>query len=453
MNIIDYTNRFFDIERRLCLFDEVIDGVLWWDAVRHDVFYFIYYEISGISCPTTEKRRLGVRAISYIRRTTKRWLLSIFTSSLMYDVLIFRAPRKIVNGHHVDESMDGITKLLNKRKLVIDTYPTYYHRRPRRDDSIVVDSAVLLRLIKEVEDVFGTRVEVIDLIQSRVAEFFPEIQFYMKLLNRIAPQLILLTQNGIEKGLIIAARRLKIPLIEVQHGLINYVHPAYSYPKNIDYSHLQSLPDYLFTYSCFWSDTAFMPLVNKISVGKAQVSDNSLLSTLGSEFDFLVVSADVYDDILRDYAKQLASRFPGRKIGYKLHPNQRTNEGVIRVDLKVFSNVEVLSATLPIAPLLRVSCSIVAIQSTVVYEALQAGVEVFILPHFDYLTHYDIFHLEQVHVLNSVDSLDESLIRKKNNTKFPIFFEQFNSSKVKDTLLPFVGRYSFRPFPSNDVSQ
>jgi hypothetical protein len=50
MNIAHYIAEFFALEERLSLFDERVDEVAWWDAVRHDVYliYFGHHEGLGL---------------------------------------------------------------------------------------------------------------------------------------------------------------------------------------------------------------------------------------------------------------------------------------------------------------------------------------------------------------------------------------------------------------------
>jgi len=43
MDIIEFSDSFYKMEQDLDLFQIKIDGISWWDVVRQDVFYEIYY--------------------------------------------------------------------------------------------------------------------------------------------------------------------------------------------------------------------------------------------------------------------------------------------------------------------------------------------------------------------------------------------------------------------------
>lgn len=439
MDIKIYTEKFFGIEERLALFEETINGVAWWDAIRHDLFYEVYYKAAGLIRPPNPKMGIVKRLGLFINRTLMRFFLEARISFRTYDTVIFRTPRSMIYRKMRDASLDGIVELIDTRKLVINTYPIYYHRRQSFDKSIIIDKALLIKINQDINKAFGIEIQVVNFIHDRIQSFFSQIKYYRSFFSRCSPKVVLLTQNGIEKGLFLAARRLKIPVIEIQHGLINFIHPAYSYPKNAKYKKLESLPNYLFTYSKFWSSTTFIPIVEKISVGRSRVVDFSIVTLQEPRLDFLVVSADVYDETLRGYVRQLAHKLPNSRIGYKLHPNQRDHEASIRHDLCGLSNVEIFSAESPIAPLLNSTRSIVTIQSTVVYEALQAGKVVFIFRHFDYMTHEDVFHLKQVYLVDTINSINEAALLNSKNNHSEVFFEPLDALKIKQILFTLLG--------------
>ena len=77
MDVIEYTERFGLIEERLGLFDDVANGVRWWDPVRYEVHSAVHQRLVGAQPPAIATPRLIVRA----GRLLTRLALSTCTSS------------------------------------------------------------------------------------------------------------------------------------------------------------------------------------------------------------------------------------------------------------------------------------------------------------------------------------------------------------------------------------
>lgn len=432
MDIVTFTHRFFEMERRLALFGEQAQGVYWWDAVRFQVFYGVYDRLAGIVRPALPVPSLGVRLRNYAVRLTRRFAFEVRTRLSTYDVIVFRAARKQVGGRMVDEAMDPVSELVQGRCLVIDTYPHYFHRRERAPLVRLVDPRVMTRLEDAVLRDFGIRGELEGAIERIVADYLAQIDYYGALLERTRARLVLLTQNGIEKGLIVAAREAGVPIVEVQHGLIA-MHPGYSYPEGIDYSHLRSLPTCLFTYSDFWSRCTHMPNIRKRAIGRFDHAGPAG-GDAAAAIDLLVISADKYDLILRPIVRAIARAHPQKAIAYKLHPKQTPSEGEIRADLAGCGNVQVIPASRPMSPLLAAAPRLLTVQSTVVYEALQQGKHVWLAAHGEHLVHSDVLDLPQVHVFDIGEAPAVFGPVPQATGEPPVFFEPFSAARVRAAL-------------------
>ena len=227
-----------------------------------------------------------------------------------------------------------------------------------------------------------------------------------------------------------AAHGLGVPVIEVQHGLIQYVHAGYSYPPELSYADLGSFPDYFFAFSQYWIDSCCYPAVHHAIVG----NDNYFVEQKPSQGDnVLFVSAHVYDKALRAWIKGVAARLPRRGFKYKLHPNQRDQEAEIRADLSL-PNIEVIGPLTKIRDLLPATSVVVLIQSTVAHEALQAGKTLCILPLFDYQTHADLFVLPQVSITRSEEELVQAIEAPRPEVTATVFFNRFDYAKTRQLM-------------------
>lgn len=428
MNSREVTEKMFYIERRLGLFGDLSIGPFWWNAVRYEVFDEVVSQVLGVAPTPSPIDSFARRLLRFLVRLALSIRLWICVATRRFDVLVFRAPRQLRNGRRGDLTLDGLVELCPGRKLIIDTFPHYYHRSTRAPHVFTLSqsqSQVLVSLLNELRAHFGECIDR-DRLEKLVSETFAAHllaeSYYQELLRRTGAHTILMTQNGIEKGMFSAARKMGVTVVEVQHGLIGHDHPAYSYPKDIDYSEIPSFPEYFLTLSPYWLDACNYPAVHAVSIG----SDSFVCAPLplsDAEGDILIISGDGYHEKLSEWLVLLAPLLPGRRILYKLHPNQQRLESRIREDFSALQNVLVVSASIPLQQVLDTVSDVILIKSTVAYEALQAGRKVHILQELNYQWHQDLFSLPGVIVSGNVTALVDELKAPLQVGNPPRFFE------------------------------
>jgi hypothetical protein len=437
MNVIAYTDRFFQIEERLDLFHEKLNGRPWWDAVRHDVYNYLYRRQFAIRASVVKPPQLSARARALAIRVALKARLLSQTHLCRHDILVFRAPRQRRGERAWDAAVDHLAAICPGRKLTIDTFPHYYHRRTAlRTGSIEVRPKILDVLQAAIESDIGIHVEPNELstvILPRISAFLRDRIDYLRLFDRVRPKLVLLSQNGIEKAMFSAANELRIPLLETQHGLINRSHPAYSYSRRIDYRNLDTFPTHFLTFSTYWTESCYYPVANCIAIG----NDNFFVPrTLPDpdRGDILFISADLYHSALVPWVKAVAERLPARSIKYKLHPNQHEHIDNIRCEFSFLRNVEVIAGSVAARDLMfRTSC-VVLIQSTVAYEALQAGRRLCLIPEMNYQIHSDLFDLPGVTVTMTFDELVKTISSDVVSTESVNFFDRFDEARAANIL-------------------
>lgn len=428
MDIIRYTDDFFAMERDLDLFSQRIDGIPWWDPVRHDVFYFIYYQLSGVNLVQPSQKLPLRRILHFVMRrwmNVKLWFKVIFGN---YDVLALRAPRLAMNGSKDDVILDDILACTPGRILSIDTFPIYYHIKLPKKCVHPFTTSQLSSLNEAVRIRFGQRLDVESLVSLRLVQFFEALIQYGHLLDRVKPKLIVLIQNGIEKALFQAAYDRSIPVIEAQHGLINYVHPAYSYPTEIAAGSLASLPKIFLAFSQHWLDQCHYPVSRSVVTGSRQLFLEPIRPVSD---DILVLSADIYEKVIEEVLRPAAVALPKRRFIYKLHPNQFTHYGEIKERLSDLPNIHVLSNDETFRQLMHRSSTVLCIQSTGVYEALQAGLFVYVLAKLDFETHTDVFGHSNVKIIRNHEEFVRevsSSVRSKNSSALPVFFQRYDAA-------------------------
>lgn len=437
MDLDEFTERLFSIEKRLELFSDQSGGVPWWDAVRYHVHGFLFDSLVGAVPVLPVRRAFLARALGWTQRAALRMLLHFRIAFSQYDTLILRAPRQKDNGRPLDPGLDDVLALCPGRALTIDTFPHYFHlpaRGSRRRDVCVGEQTD--RLLGALRSEFGgswDQSALRELIAARLRDFQSALDAYRKLLARIRPRLIVMTQNGMEKALFAAAREARIPLVEAQHGLIGHAHAAYSYPRDADYGDHRTFPTVFLAFSEYWIRACFYPADRCVAIG----NNHFAMGALPPPADpgaVMFVSGDLYHSVLREWAMRLAATNPQRKIIYKLHPNQHGESRKIEEELSAFKNIEVIDASVSARALLPRVGHVALIQSTVTLEALQTGRRVCILPFLHYQAHRDLFECAAVTITPTLEDLIRALDAPTDSGAPPSFFDRFDAAAASELL-------------------
>ena len=427
MDLDEFNDRMFSIEKRLDLFADRSEGLPWWDGLRYEVYVFLYGAISGVPAIDPERRPFHLRALGWLQRAFLKALLSLRIRAFKYDVLVLRAPRQFKQGRRFDPAIDDLVALCPGRRLTINTSPHYYHlgRRGRRRGCAPAAVDDLIKMLKTELGGSWSDLELRRLIEARLGDFQAAVESYSKFFSRIRPRFIIMTQNGMEKGLFVAAAAAGIRVIEGQHGLIGPAHPAYSYPRDLDFKDRSSFPAVFLAFSDFWIRSCYYPAAKNLAIG----NDHFAVSEpppIPNNAGVMFVSADVYHGVLRGLVARLAHVVPDRRIIYKLHPNQRYAIAAIRAEFAAIKNIDVIDASVLARTLLPTISHVVVVQSTVAYEALEAGRRVCIVPELDYCILKGIFGLDGVTITPGLEELSRAVEEPVAFARMPSFFDPFD---------------------------
>lgn len=433
MNINLFAKTFFDIEFELKLFYQNIDGIYWWEVVRHDVFYYIYDRVSGADSSRVSQKSLVKRIFNFGMIRLLRLNLQIKLALFQYDILALRAPRNVrKDGRRFDTVLDDILACYSGRVLVIDTFPYYYHIDTCKAIENFTGLDIIQKLSSEIQSRFGFIPDFADFISLRINSYKSSLYQYGKIIKKCRPKCIVLVQNGIEKALFSAAFDHGIPVVEAQHGLIGNVHPAYSYPQEIKPGSLKTLPTYFLAFSQRWIDQVNYPVKKSIVIGNRRFY---VVPQSGKSNSVLILSAAPYESAIDRIIIPAAERDMKRMFLYKLHPNQFHRKVEIKGRFSKYPNIKVIAASESLHELIG-QCSIgLCVQSTGVYEMLQGGVVVFLIDKQDYQTHIDVFDSPNVRIIGDVSQFMKGLVeceQRPSTAAISAFFNDFNSDVTKE---------------------
>lgn len=233
------------------------------------------------------------------------------------------------------------------------------------------------------------------------------------------PRIIVIWNTYLNLGVLSAAKDLKIPTVEVQHGVINRYHLGYSFPKN---SSSCVLPDLIFSWGDFWTEELlklgpwnprsvgfpwFDSFLTMRSKSQPQSDDARPLSCLvfsqGAE-----VSAPLYQ-----FTKDLAQAFPSWSFRIRNHPHE--NLADIQTMFKWPQNVSFSDSNK-----VRVYDDLVehnvqiGVGSTALFEGAALGVYAWVYPYQGYEEYArPLVKLRMAEIINPMNFEDLSIPPKR----------------------------------------
>lgn len=411
-----------------------------WDIVRFDVFYLLFYSSKSVA------KKQKVRSCKNVLLHLFYFCLFLYSLRKSYDFLFFSCSR-FQNKEHkqYDPNILDIYEILKNDALCIDSYfSEFSYQHPVVFDYFLrfrykfylrkyikkTSNKFPLYILDSIQKEFGVVIEE-NFVHNLLAKFELEREHYFKLFKYLKPEVIFLVQNGIQKGMFMAAKECNIPMVELQHGLVDYSHLAYSYPKAINIEKL-ILPSYFFAYSEFWKKRINYPVKEVIVMGNTEAS--KIVESKVKLYDVCVVCADVYMSELFLFIDELIDCGYTGKVCLKLHPNQFGEVDFIRNKYQIYSNIYVIYTEVSMKTIISQSYSMLAIQSTSVYEALDAGLNVFILKKLDYHIHDDIFDYMGVHLIVCAKGFIDFYVSDSECNVQHKFFKPFDYLKFQSFI-------------------
>lgn len=442
-----FTDRFFEMELARGLFD-VRDayGVRFWDIIRYDVYSVLWAHVSGGG----EATRNSEPRHSLPKRLVRNALCALRMAGVQREVrrsrpeFLFLTTARLTAG---DATIDPISQpyleLLSGRCFVLETFSKtarYLQGAAAArgafasiPQSAWQESRLGAPVNEAFAEYFDVRLDPIalnELIDGNLRAYRDQLRYFDRVLQAQRPAAVVMVANGIWKGLFTAARRLDIPVIELQHGLISRLHPYYSYPRGPQYRELQMHPDLLLTFASSWMARVYFAGVPSVAIGTDYYRPRAGSRTRPG---LLIVSADRYHQVLAAAAKTIAGRLPQLPILYKLHPQQYDRAQAIGAEFSGYPNVSVHAGARSISDLFTEVSAMLCIQSTVVYEALQVGLRVFLVPRDNYQIHEDVF--EYVQLCEDAAQVAAAL-EQPSASRIPelSFFDEFDSAAALRVL-------------------
>lgn len=265
--------------------------------------------------------------------------------------------RKIIGEYYVDRVASGVSEIYENEVLYIENNSIRQHVGPTSD---TIFSEAILQILTVIIPYFikAKKVKVTGDVNSLEREYGFDVtklinklhgQFYamsLLLLFKKKPKIVFMAYPFGYLGYILKFKEKKIPIIELQHGIIYAEHPSYN--SSIEFS---LHPDYIFTYGendrSILSDLNFLPSKKIFSVGSYMLSyyksiqliENKYLDDLKERFNnkkIAVLTATLIDlQEIIELANELANQY--NDFVFLVLPRKEVD-----IDFNIRENVEII---------------------------------------------------------------------------------------------------------------
>jgi hypothetical protein len=204
---------------------------------------------------------------------------------------------------------------------------------------------------------------------------------YARLLRRVDPKLLVLVVSygrGM-KVLIEVAKTLEIPVVELQHGMIDHGNAGYNFPDDVEAG---LFPDWILTFGEFWATQAKFPVKREriLSAGFPWLETRAAeFSDIKTQDHLLFISQGTVGAELSRFAVDCAHDHRiDHDVVYKLHPGEVGRWRDVYPWL-VDSKVRVIGREPPsLYELFSSSQGQVGVGSTAIYEGLYFGLDTYV---------------------------------------------------------------------------
>jgi hypothetical protein len=415
MDFKTITEKFYQFEKDLNLFEQQIDGVYFWELVRWNIHRQILQE-KGVYGQAHTKFDINSKYYKIINATRNFFYKNPFLASKA-DILFIGHPRRklMEDGLWWDIYSDPVIESIkNKRKCLLLERPILNkHLCPTKTSNIrhldiayfsasmvkrtklnkvcllSKDKSIIREINVKLSEIFNTNLNLEYKILHKLRVKKNQTPVYKILLKKIKPKIVIFLVSYGNEIFIDACKKLSIPSVELQHGTsIGFYHLGYSFPIEFP---KKIFPDYLFVFGDFWKyrTTYPIPAKNIFSVGYPFFEmETNKYKDEPKKNQVIFISQNTIGGRLSKFAVELKKNQDfNLDIVYKLHPGEyaiwaKEYPWLVDSGVRIIDN-----DSEPLYKLLAQSKLLVSVYSTVVYEGLGMGLKIFLVdfPGIEYM--------------------------------------------------------------------
>ena len=415
---------FQSMEKKYSLLDMDIQGVKIWQYMRMTLYYKVSTELGILFQPH----------LTFGLTSKLKSLFSVLFSSLFFnpfymrkdaDALFIEHERhKKYQGKNIDIYSYFLQReMLNAGKKIQIIEPHRLGLHYKQQEQIRYHSDFIYLVVglfrnffvkrncpnvkwlsemveKEISLQFGKKVNIKNDLYKGIGRFKIQCWLYSILFKIKRPKEVYVVVSYGQGDITFAAKKLGIPVVELQHGVISQFHLGYSFPSRV--RKLDYFPDRIYLWSQYWKSQLFAPIsADAISI---------------REFDYLKVMREKYRGVVKKKQAIILSQgalgdriavaisknleiFSSLKLIYKLHPGEYGRYQYYKklMELKSSGQVEVVEEC-DLYQIFAESQYQIGVFSTALFEGVEFGCKTILidLPGIEYMKDFIVQYDVQV---------------------------------------------------------
>jgi hypothetical protein len=422
------------MEEKHDLLRHEVDGWAVWTTLRFEIQQALLTVGFGSHAATLtrdQRMRFAFRdLLSMLTAGPHRWVVSTFSSTLLeerdgrfYDIHIDDLQPLLGDAYRI-ETLNSVAFLDRRARAaypshvttsLIDLLTGLRTRRPAsrkaREAAAAISDAVRSEL--GLDDITHEWVEI------RLRYFIHGQNMYERFFRKLRPQALIVPDQMLYAQ-VAGARRAGVPVFELQHGVNDRYHPAYSWTDYAKpYRAKMPLPDRIFLFgehwraeldrSGFWGDALRVTGSAHMDHwrGRRARGEDTVLVFTGQGFDG-ARAAEWLEEALRDVAD------PSVRLFVRLHPVYASRKEEF-ASLARDPRVTILAATETPSTfeLLARAALHISISSATHYDAISLGVPTVILPFTLHELVLPLHHARHAHLAESPRALGDLMNRAR----------------------------------------
>ncbi len=405
----EITQKFLEFENKHQLLSLNINGVFPWQIARITIFlHIVDATIPGNAQPNTKTFPKKITNILH-RLFINCLFFNPFLDCSQKNALIIESGRKYRDEDaYIDIYTEYIAQFLEQKKVSFTRYETNYNLdlpmfkrsiKIKHLDFIFIfsqlkqkfiktrfsekDTQIISQIAGELSTLFGVKINLVSIFSTEIKKFKAEFGLYYLLFKLKKPKEIYLTNSCDKPALIDAAKKNKILVNELQHGLMSDKDVISNFPFTPENS-LEYFPDVFYIWDNVEMFFGKLPLPShNIKPMKNEHIDKwvkKLENLPTGERTLLVVSQPYGSKEMMNFIAENTSSLEKFTIFYKMHPAE--NEEVIAQFQELFanaSNIKLINNEESMYVLLKKSKYVLGVYSSALFEASAFDCKVILL--------------------------------------------------------------------------
>jgi len=272
----------------------------------------------------------------------------------------------------------------------------------------------ILDVFNKISNDIGIEIDsdLLDDINQIITEREIQLKIYDRLINRVQPDVLIYSSKYKTRPLIEICKSEDIPVVEVQHGIVDTSHLTINYPTG---SNPDLFPDHFLTWGQYWSSQITCKKISTHVIGNFYSDEQYKKSSSiqpKSKDRIVFISQPFCGNHLANIARNLSNQC-NKEIFFKPHPGTETNWEKYYPQL-VNTTVRIPNRSKNLYDILASAQAQVGVSSTALFEGLRFNLDTYIIDYFtsSYLNQI----VEEGYAVKAKSSDD--LIKKIDSYKF-----------------------------------